>query len=171
MCWQLMIALKGALQTALMHPRFINDRAPDQMAQVKVHLGQLPFKRDTPGQNDFPYVLIQPVEGSDGDESEATLRIHCGVFNDEQSTQAEAGAEDILNLIGRVRRTLLEQRFLDDHKRYRLKTPVKWRVGNPQEENLQPLPLNEGLVIATWNLPAPVEVPDDDVQAALGTNP
>jgi hypothetical protein len=104
MLYELMTAIKNALAPAFIHPRFIDDRSGEP-AGVKIHIGQLPFKRRTAEQSDFPFLLVQPVEGADGRESEATVRIHCGVYNDESGNQPEAGANDLLNMVDRVRRT------------------------------------------------------------------
>jgi hypothetical protein len=170
MLFDLLTELREALRPAFAHPRFINDREPGQMASVKIHIGQLPFKRETAGQNDYPYVLLQPVEGTDADAaSEITVRMHCGVYNDELANQPEAGANDLMNLIDRLRRTVRALGFIGGQKQFELQLPVKWRLGDPDSEHLQPLPLNEGVVTATFNAPAPADVPCGEVQAALAT--
>jgi hypothetical protein len=166
---ELATALKEVLEQAFAHPRYINDRAPDQMAGVRVHVGQLPFKRDASDMNDFPFLLIQPVEGADKARgSEATVRIHCGVFNDESGNQPAAGANDLMNMVDRLRRTVRALHFIGDRNQYELNLPVTWRLGNSDNEHFQPLPMNEAVVTTTWNLPATSDVPGGQVQAALG---
>ncbi len=168
MLYEIMTTIKDALRTAFAHPRFINERS-GEMAGVKVHVGQLPFKRETADQNDFPFLLIQPVEGADAaDGSEVTVRIHCGVFNNEPGNQPEAGANDLLNMVDRTRRIVRALRFIGPRNEYALKLPVKWRLGDKDSDHFQPLPMNEAVVITTWNLPATSDVPSGDVQAALG---
>ena len=169
MLYDLMTAIRDALQPAFAHPQFIIDQEPHGMGGVAIHIGQLPFKRQTEDQNDFPYLLIQPSTGEDQEHnSEATIRIHCGVFNNEAGAHPEAGAHDLVNMIDRVRRTIKALRFVGDGNRYELSLPIKWRFGESEQGHLQPLPMNEGVVIATWRRPSPVEVPDSQVQTALG---
>jgi hypothetical protein len=169
MIYDLMCAIQAVLQAAFSHPQFISDQAPHAMDGAAVHVGQLPFKRATASQNDFPYLLIQPAKGEDEENNAAaTIHIHCGVFNNESGNEAGAGANDLVNMLDRVRRTIKAQRFVGDGDRYHLEMPIKWRYGGEEDEHLQPLPMNEGVVITTWSMPTVVDVPGGDVQAALG---
>ena len=121
----------------------------------KVYEWALPFKNPKlpqPDQAEFPYVVVRPKGGEDG-EKESTLNMDVlfGVYREaEQGPDGlyrPDGYHDLLALMEHVRVILQRKRVIDG--KYELLRPYKWEI--PPE---QPFPYWEGWAETKWQLAA-----------------
>lgn len=140
-----------------------------------VFIGHLPTKRSMPGHGanstdeDFPYVLIRPVDGEITGESPRAhtvkVAILCGIFTAEQPV--EAGYHDIQNMLDTVVTALSYQRFWAD-SHWAQKLPIRWVQGLPKELSIYEAGLNEhpyygGVVFADFESAAVTQRPPKEV--------
>lgn len=145
----LLKAIKDLLTDAFGHVMF---RDPDTETEVyaapAIFIGALPPKRSAKEEKDFPFIVLRPSEGEDDEEdSTAVVKLICGVYT---AQEVEGGVNDVMNMVDRCRRFLLEQQILDG--RYVLNLPVKWSLGDEEERN-HPHPFYHGTILTTWSVP------------------
>ena len=112
----------------------------------RIFIGGLPPKRRFDQQKeDYPFIVVRGPDGEDQDgQSDVSAEIICGIYT---AGDEKAGANDIHNIIDRIRIRLLADRIVDD--RFELQTPVTWTTGADEERN-QPHPFYIGRVSGTW---------------------
>lgn len=115
--------------------------------QPKVFLGMLPEKDATDREESYySFIIIQMAEANDElDKNETRFRLIFGTVS-----QTDQGYLDVVNLMERVRISLLRNRVLDS--RYRLELPYKSKV---YDDQFDPYWLGEALTI--WTLPTVLE--------------
>lgn len=111
---------------------------------VKIFKYFLPTKRKET-EDDFPLIIIRPIEGEDSKQSDATVKFICGVYS-----QDDEGIYDLISLMEKVRLALLED--YEINPKFRLEQtenkPLKWEISEDQ-----PYPQWLGAITATFNVP------------------
>ena len=96
-------------------------------------------------EDDFPLIIIRPFEGEDAKQSDATVKLICGVYS-----QDDEGIYDLISLMEKVRLALLED--YEINSKFRLEQteikPLKWEISEDQ-----PYPQWLGAITATFNVP------------------
>lgn len=153
MSFHLLQSLKESLSSLLSDSMFRNPAVEDEteengFIEPRIYLGALPPKRHHGQDNeDFPFIVIRTVSGEDGSERCAlTTQIICGIYT---AGDEAGGANDIQNLLDRIRLHLLETRIFAG--RFELQLPLSWSLGG--EENNQPHPYYGGQITANWQAP------------------
>lgn len=126
----------------LKHPSG-EDRAP-----VVVNGFLPPKKRERDSEDDAPFIIVRPVEGSDADNGGmASVAIIFATY----SAEDVDGIDEVLQVLWRVRNSLLEKRMLAN--RYELRLPLDWRV---YEE--QPHPYWYAAMVTRWVVAQPERI-------------
>lgn len=111
---------------------------------VKIFKYFLPSKRKET-EDDFPLIIIRPFEGEDAKQSDATVKLICGVYS-----QDDEGIYDLVSLMEKVRLVLLED--YEINSKFRLEQPeikpLKWEISEDQ-----PYPQWLGAITVTFNVP------------------
>ena len=121
-------------------------QAPTRPATVCV--GSLPAKKEG-GEYDAPLVLIQMMSGHDEDgASHAVIALRLVVWNED----GEAGENDLQNLLGLLRRTVLacKQQPLDG--RYVLEPDERGRFAFWDRPDDQPPHFAEAFILTNWKM-------------------
>lgn len=117
----------------------------DPRAPAVVH-GYLPPKKRGVDDEDAPFIIVRPVEGSDTDDgSTVSVAIIFSAYAED-----ERGVDEVLVALQRVRIALLEERVIE--KRFRLRLPLDWRVYEDQ-----PAPYWMAAIVTRWDYPATLE--------------
>lgn len=154
--------IETLLADGLKDPRFRVPGLEEAYAPAQIFLGELPPKKQD--QIDFPYVILQAIGGTDQNEnSEVTVKILCGIYAEEG---AEAGVNDILNLITRCRKIVLSKRRTGNGW-FTLKLPVTWECGDPDAKYFQPQPHSEGELTTVWETSGIRQTLTEEVEACL----
>lgn len=133
----------------LILPLRVKTGATEKERPPKVYMMNLPSKEDEIQQ--IPYILIKYLTGKDeqqpgeATESEARVRIIVATYNED----GQEGALALLNVISRIRLSLLKEREVGGQ--FRLIMPVESIV---YPENTSPYYLGE--IMTMWTLP-PIE--------------
>lgn len=140
----------GFCQTVFRQP----DKEPGVYVSPQFFIGALPPKRknnnpDYKQQSDFPFIVNRFMEGTDSQESSmVTIKTLCGIYT---AGDVAAGENDIANMVFRCRRLILQKRLLDD--RYELELPLKWTLGDAEDQHNQPYPFYGGEIVSRWSIP------------------
>lgn len=123
----------------------------------RIFLGALPPKRKLKGEDqkeDFPFIVVRARDGKDDDNAAtADIELVCGIYSDQEADDADttgAGDNDIMNLVDRIRRALLQQRVLAG--RFELRLPLTWKLAD--DDMRQPHPYYLAMVTSSWEAPA-----------------
>jgi hypothetical protein len=141
---------QGFNQTVFRQP----DKEPGVYVPPTFFIGGLPPKRkrndpDYEPQSDFPFIVNRFMEGTDSEEeSIVTIKTLCGIYT---AGDVESGENDIANMVFRCRRLILGTRFLD--ARYELELPLRWTLGDAEDQHNQPYPYYGGEIISRWTIP------------------
>jgi hypothetical protein len=138
---------QGFSQTVFRQP----DQEPGVYVSPQFFIGALPPRRNRTdeSQSEFPFVVNRFMEGTDsGEESIVTIKTLCGIYT---AGDVESGENDIANMVFRCRRLILGTRFLDD--RYELALPLKWTLGDAEDQHNQPFPYYGGEIVTRWTIP------------------
>lgn len=141
---------EGFSQTVFRQP----DQEPGVYVPPRFFVGALPPRRkkndpDHESQSEFPFIVNRFMEGTDsGDSSIVTIKTLCGIYT---AGDIESGENDIANMVFRCRRLILETRFLNDM--YELEFPLKWTLGDAEDQHNQPYPYYGGEIVSIWTLP------------------
>lgn len=154
---------QGFDQTVFRQP----DKEPGVYVPPRFFIGALPPKRkrndaDYEPQSDFPFVVNRFMEGTDSQEGSIfTIKTLCGIYT---AGDVEAGENDIANMVFRCRRLILEARLLND--RYELEFPLKWTLGDAEDQHNQPYPYYGGEIVSRWTIPtfAQCMTPEEEVR-------
>lgn len=154
MTFLLLKEIQALLKEAFAHTVY---KEPDGwFVEPRVFLGALPTKRKIKGEEqgeDFPFIVVRAREGKDEDVgSSVDVELVLGIYSDQEpDDQATTGAgdNDILNVVDRCRRVLLQQRTMG---RYNLALPLTWKLGD--DDQRQPHPYYLAMVTARWEAPA-----------------
>ncbi|MCG8637479.1 MAG: hypothetical protein MI863_26870 [Desulfobacterales bacterium] len=132
-----------------------SDKEPGEYCSPEFFIGALPPKEKGNNpvyteQSEYPFILNRFKVGVD-DEDDSTVTIHtvCGSFT---AGDIESGENDVVNMVMRCRRLILERQMLE--KRFELVLPLKWHVGDKEDLNRQAHPYYTGELFTTWRLPA-----------------
>ena len=142
---------QGFSQTAFRQP----DEEPGVYVPPKFFIGAIPPKRkrndpEYDPQSDFPFIVNRFMEGTDsGEESIVTIKTLCGIYT---AGDVESGEHDIANMVFRCRRLILQTRLLDN--RYELALPLKWTLGDVEDQHNQAYPYFGGAIVSHWTIPA-----------------
>jgi hypothetical protein len=107
----LLLHLRGFAAAALREMSF-ESRGGDALPAPNVWIGDLPGKRERPGKEDFPFVLLEYLEGADdldGDgPSRETVRMLVGVYaGGPLEADVSPAYQDLTNALDRLRRRAL----------------------------------------------------------------
>ncbi len=99
--------------------------------------------------SDYPFIVNRFMEGTDSkDGSVVTIKTLCGIYT---AGDVESGENDIANMVFRCRRLILNNRLLDD--RYELELPLKWTLGDVDDQHNQQYPYYGGEIESCWTIP------------------
>ncbi|MGG1638226.1 hypothetical protein [Paenibacillus sp. NRS-1760] len=132
------ILLSGAIK------RFIEGVLAENVSQQpQVFEFVLPQKtHQNMNAEDYPFVIVRVINGEDQeDQHKVTVNLIFGT-----KSEQEAGFQDVLNLMERVRVAFRKRRTLDNQ--FRVELPYKWTLFEDQ-----PYPEWIGQAITTWTLP------------------
>ena len=121
-------------------------QAPTRPATVCV--GSLPAKKEG-GEYDAPLVLIQMMSGHDEDgASHAVIALRLVVWNED----GEAGENDLLNLLGLLRRAVLACRQNPLDEKYVLEPDERGNFAAWVRPDEQPPHFLEAYVLTNWKM-------------------
>jgi len=131
---------------ALRNPAVEDETEEDAFISPRLYIGALPPKRKHGQTNeDFPFIVVRALSGEDGEEnSDIQTQIICGIYTAENE---EGGANDIQNVLDKIRGNLLQRRILGNA--FELQFPLSWSAGQDEERN-QPHPYYVGEITANW---------------------
>ncbi|MFH5187112.1 hypothetical protein ACHHV8_33520 [Paenibacillus sp. TAB 01] len=142
------VLLQRALCDKLRHitEHFMLNVPKSGVCAPHVHAGYLPQQQSgSENVSDFPYIIVRILDGQDQDESIVRIKLLFGIFSRDDN-----GFVDVLNLMEKVRQSLLKDRVVDN--RYRLELPYKWKLFEDQ-----PYPEWIGEADTTWMIPTILE--------------
>jgi hypothetical protein len=147
MSFLLLTELKSALENHFSGTAFRDPGREDTFIAPRFYINALPPKRKKGQDNeDFPFIVVRAPEGEDAqDHARITTQIICGIYSAEDQP---GGANDIQNMVDRVRGYLLANRILA--KKFELQLPLSWQMGTDEERN-QPHPYYVGTITANWH--------------------
>jgi hypothetical protein len=157
MSFELVLAVKDLLEKGFEHVRFRHTESdPGEYSAPQFFIGAIPARRkgNDPGnderQSDYPYIVIRAASGEDRqDESIASVEILCGIYT---AQGVEPGENDIMNMVMRCRRVILESQILSG--RFLLDWPLTYSLGDERGHHAQPHPYYEGVIKTKWQVPA-----------------
>ena len=120
-------------------------QAPTRPATVCV--GSLPAKKEG-GEYDAPLVLIQMMSGHDEGASHAVIALRLVVWNED----GEAGENDLLNLLGLLRRAVLACRQNPLDEKYVLEPDERGNFAAWVRPDEQPPHFLEAYVLTNWKM-------------------
>jgi len=132
----------------------VPEKEPGDYIPPQFFIGAIPPKRkkndpDYQEQSDFPFIVNRFWDGEDTeDDSLAVIRTICGIYT---AGNVTSGEQDIINMVFRCRRLILEKAMLDD--RYELVLPLKWSFGDVDDRHGQPHPFYGGVLVSRWRIP------------------
>ncbi len=133
----------------------VPDNDPGNYIPPQFFIGAVPPKRK---KNDplhelnpvYPFIVNRFWDGEDMDDgSRAMIKTICGIYT---AGDVESGEQDLINMVFRCRRLILEKCMLDD--RYELELPLKWSFGDVDDRHSQPFPFYGGALLSRWKIPA-----------------
>lgn len=134
------------LQTEPAAPVTARNNGTIQLGKINVVDGWLPPKRDNGAGNDepdFPYVIVRPAGGTDGDRKEGAqlrVKIYFGAYADDPQ-----GFKDTLMLLERIKKGLVERGLIGG--KAELAYPLEWEI-----DDEQPFPFWIAKLTTRWNV-------------------
>ena len=136
---EVMNDLKRFLEENIQNVRLSTKENTNKVPSVV--LGYLdPLQEEREEKDDFPYILIRCLEGSEDEESSIRLKIIFGIYSEDVK-----GWMDVLHLIQVVKLAILKKKIFEF---YSVITPLKFSI--PEE---QPYPYFFGFMDVSFEVP------------------
>lgn len=128
----------------------VPEKEPGTYKPPGLHIGAIPPRRGNQDKEDFPFIVNRIISGEDGQE-DSTFKVStiCGIYTGDT---VEAGENEILNMVCRIRSLLIQNQVVS--KKYRLNLPIKWHMGSIDDHFIQAFPFFGGVVTSEWTGPA-----------------
>ena len=163
MSFLLLKEIEAVLKNGFEEVRFRKPGQSEGYGAPQFWIGSLPPKpQDAEPGEAFPFIVNRFTTGQDeADASTLSIQTLCGIYT---AGEIEAGSGDIVNMIFRCRRLLLQSPRLGG--RFLMAYPLEWRLGESEEQYDQPHPYFHGSITTTWHLPRVAAVPTPEEEIA-----
>jgi hypothetical protein len=136
-------AIEAHITDAVKDLRMAYPRGEPRPPQV-VHGFLPPKQRGNDADDDAPFIIVRPVDGSDGEQdSTVTVALIFSAYAED-----ERGVDEVLHALWRVRNSLLAKRMLEN--RFEMRLPLDWRVYEDQ-----PAPYWFAAMVTRWVINQP----------------
>lgn len=132
----------------------VPDQEPGEYISPQFFIGALPAKRTMndplyDNKSDFPFIVNRFQAGEDStDESIVRIKTICGIYT---AGDVSSGEQDIINMVFRCRRLILEKHLLDNM--YELQLPLRYSFGDAEDQHNQAHPYYGAAMVSTWVIP------------------